>query len=468
VSPASTISHPRLRLGAHVFIDDRVLIFQDLHGGIVDLADRVHLYRDTCIQTGSGGSISIGADTHVQARCQFSAYQSHIRIGRGVHIAPNCAFYPYDHGIEAGCRIIDQPLSSKGDIIIDDDAWIGTGVIVLSGVRIGKGAVIGAGSVVTANVPDDSIAVGAPARVVNKRLASRMSSSPPSGQQMRWAIGIYVGPNPCAFSSPPNVSNPVLSGDDVSDVPALFVADPFMVRHTLGWHMLFEVMNQETHKGEIGWATSVNGYQWKYQRIVLREPFHLSYPYVFEWQNQYYMIPESHKAGSIRLYRAIHFPNEWALVATLLQGHGFADSSIFRYRDKWWLLSETNPEIKFDTLRLYYADTLYGPWHEHPQSPIVEGNPHIARPAGRVLVLPDRVIRYAQDCYPVYGTQVSAYEITELTTSSYCEKLLCAAPVLSGSGVGWNAGGMHHIDPHWTDDGSWLACVDGWYAARTL
>jgi acetyltransferase-like isoleucine patch superfamily enzyme len=180
VSPAATISHPRLRLGAHVFIDDRVLIFQDQHGGIVDIADRVHLYRDTCIQTGSGGSVSIGADTHVQARCQFSAYQSHIRIGRGVHIAPNCAFYPYDHGIAAGCRIIDQPLNSKGDIIIDDDAWIGTGVIVLSGVRIGKGAVIGAGSVVTTYVPDDSIAVGAPARIVNKRLASRVLSSRPS------------------------------------------------------------------------------------------------------------------------------------------------------------------------------------------------------------------------------------------------------------------------------------------------
>jgi acetyltransferase-like isoleucine patch superfamily enzyme len=169
VSPSATIYHRDVRLGFHVFIDDGVLIYQDQGGGAIALEDGVHLYRDTCIQTGRGGSVAIGADTHVQPRCQFSAYKSRIEIGRGVAIAPNCAFYPYDHGTAAGIRIEDQPLETKGDIIIGDDAWLGTGVIVLSGVRIGKGAVVGAGSVVTADVPDDTIAVGVPARVVKKR-----------------------------------------------------------------------------------------------------------------------------------------------------------------------------------------------------------------------------------------------------------------------------------------------------------
>ena len=53
--------------------------------------------------------------------------------------------------------------------MIDDDAWLGYGVIVLDGVKIGKGAVIGAGSVVTRDVPDETIAVGVPARVVKRR-----------------------------------------------------------------------------------------------------------------------------------------------------------------------------------------------------------------------------------------------------------------------------------------------------------
>ncbi|WP_275983381.1 acyltransferase [Chroococcidiopsis sp. CCMEE 29] len=169
IAPSATIHHPRLQLSANVFISDRVVIFQDRNGGSVALADRVHLYQDVCIQTGDGGSLEIGSDTHIQPRCQLSAYKAPIQIGRGVQIAPNCAFYPYDHGVAPSELIMKQPLQTKGGIVIDDDAWLGFGVIVLDGVRIGKGAVVGAGAVVTHNVPDGAIAVGVPARVVNMR-----------------------------------------------------------------------------------------------------------------------------------------------------------------------------------------------------------------------------------------------------------------------------------------------------------
>ena len=65
-----------------------------------------------------------------------------IRIGRGVQVAPACAFYPYEHGIDAGEPITQQPLRSRGDIVIGDGAWLGYGVIVLEGVTIGAGAVV--------------------------------------------------------------------------------------------------------------------------------------------------------------------------------------------------------------------------------------------------------------------------------------------------------------------------------------
>ncbi len=112
-------------------------------------------------------------------------------------------------------------------------------------------------------------------------------------------------------------------------------------------------------------------------------------------------------------------------------------------------------------LRLF-ADNLMGAWLEHPESPIIGGNPQIARPAGRVLSLENAVVRYAQDCYPTYGTGVRAFEIIELTTCSYREREIKENPVLTASGVGWNQYGMYHIDPHPRPDGHWLACVDGW------
>ena len=136
---------------------------------MVKIGQRTHLHQEIIIETGEGGSLIIGEDTHIQPRCQFSAYKGSIKIGSNVQIAPFCAFYPYNHKFEVNKTIKDQSLSTKGDIVIEDDAWIGFGVIVLDGVRIGKGAVIGAGSVVRDSMPDYSIAAGIPARVVKMR-----------------------------------------------------------------------------------------------------------------------------------------------------------------------------------------------------------------------------------------------------------------------------------------------------------
>jgi len=169
ISPHATIHHSGLSLGKNVYIDDGVLIYQDKAGGNVVLGDGVHLHRDIIIQTGQDGSVKIGPHTHIQPRCQFSAYKSPIQIGIGVEIAPYCAFYPYNHGFKPGEPIRNQPLQSKGGITIEDDVWLSVGVVVLDGVRIGKGAVVGAGAVVTQNIPADAIAVGNPARVVKMR-----------------------------------------------------------------------------------------------------------------------------------------------------------------------------------------------------------------------------------------------------------------------------------------------------------
>lgn len=169
VAPGASIYHEHLNLGKHVFIGDRVVIYRSKEGGPVKIGDRSRIHRDSIIETGKGGSLTIGTDTHIQPRCQFSAYLGKIVIGSHVQIAPNCAFYPYDHGFDANEMIKKQPLQTKGGITIDNDTWLGVGVIVLDNVHIGKGAVIGAGAVVTRDIPAGSIAAGNPARVLKER-----------------------------------------------------------------------------------------------------------------------------------------------------------------------------------------------------------------------------------------------------------------------------------------------------------
>ena len=173
VARSATIYGPQITLAAGCFVDERVTIFQHPGGGPVTLAARVHLYRDCIVETGPGGSLLVGEDTHIQPRCQFTAFAGPIHIGARVQIAPNCSFYPYDHSFAAGEEIAGQPLSSKGGIVIGDGAWLGVGVTVLDGVAIGDGAVIGAGAVVTEDVPANAIAVGVPARVVGRREGNR-------------------------------------------------------------------------------------------------------------------------------------------------------------------------------------------------------------------------------------------------------------------------------------------------------
>lgn len=282
------------------------------------------------------------------------------------------------------------------------------------------------------------------------------------------SIGIYTGRTPLALAPAAGAANPVLTRHSVTDVLASLVADPFMLRADGTWHMFFEVLSWRgrRRKGEIGHATSVDGLRWHYRRIVLAEPFHLSYPQVFQEGADYFMVPESYQAGGVRLYRADPFPDRWVYVKTLLAGPVFLDSSLFRRDGAWWMFTETNPELRHDTLRLFRAPELPGPWREHPRSPIVSGDPHSARPGGRVLSTPDRLVRFAQDCSPTYGLGVRAFEITRLTESDYEEVEAEGNPVLSGSGRSWNRGGMHHVDPHALEGGGWIACVDGWYDVR--
>jgi hypothetical protein len=270
-----------------------------------------------------------------------------------------------------------------------------------------------------------------------------------------WSIAIYRGATPFQLQPAP----PILTHHDITDIPARFVADPFLLRRDNTWHMFFEVMNTSTQLGEIGLATSPDAEAWSYERIVLKEPFHLSYPHVFDWQGEYYMLPETLDAGAVCLYKALDFPFRWANVARLIEAR-LADPTIFRFNDLWWMFACSTP-YQHDTLRLYFAAELTGPWTEHPQSPVIHADKRRARPAGRVVKFNNRLFRFAQDCVPQYGSSVRAFEIVQLTTHSYAEVEHDHTPILRASGNGWNARGMHHVDAHELVDGNWLASVDG-------
>ncbi len=169
VDPTAIICHGLLNLAPKSFIADRVIIYQAEGGGSVTIATRAHVLRDSVLETGDGGQISIGEDTMLHPRAQVMAYKGDIRIGAHATIAPNCAFYAYNHSFVPGELIKKQPLVTKGGIRIEDGVWLGYGVIVLDGVTIGEGALVGAGSVVTHDIPPNAIVAGSPTKILQMR-----------------------------------------------------------------------------------------------------------------------------------------------------------------------------------------------------------------------------------------------------------------------------------------------------------
>jgi hypothetical protein len=246
------------------------------------------------------------------------------------------------------------------------------------------------------------------------------------------------------------------------------VADPFLAYDDDSWHLFFELWNNDSAKGEIGFASSPDGKRWTYQARALLEPFHLSYPYVFPVGRDWYMVPETGAVRCIRLYRATAFPAHWEFVTCLLTEdvltrpeESFVDSSLIHHGDSWWIFTDTSPAGRCETLRLYMSRELEGPYVEHPLSPLVERDATGARPAGRIVAHREGMVRFSQICQPRYGTGIRAFHIGTLTPTSYEEVPLGRNPLLGATGKGWNGMGMHTIDMHPRADGTWLAAVDG-------
>ncbi|MDX1412702.1 MAG: hypothetical protein R3293_00840 [Candidatus Promineifilaceae bacterium] len=274
--------------------------------------------------------------------------------------------------------------------------------------------------------------------------------------RLQWAIGIYQGTSPLTIMPIGGQDRPVLTAKDITDVHAGAVADPFFLRQGALWYLFFEVLNIETGLGEIACATSHDGLTWCYGGVVLREPFHLSYPQVFAWGGDIYMIPETRQDESVRLYRAEDFPNRWRCLGRILHGR-FADATLLRHQDHWWLFAQRG----LDELRLFMSMELHGTWCEHPASPLWAGNRRRTRPGGRILDYNGRLLRFAQDGLPSYGSRLRAFEIDHLNQTAYAEHEVPESPILKATRKGWNAAAMHHIDALPLDDGQWLAAVDG-------
>jgi len=135
---------------------------------------RVKRYAKSC---GNGlkvnGQSSITRETSLGDNVNFNGMQivggGQVKIGNNFHSGPECLIITQNHNFDGGTKIPYDDSYILKDVVIENQVWLGSRVIVLAGVTIGEGAIIQAGSVVVKDIPKYAIAGGHPAKVFRYR-----------------------------------------------------------------------------------------------------------------------------------------------------------------------------------------------------------------------------------------------------------------------------------------------------------
>ena len=220
-----------------------------------------------------------------------------------------------------------------------------------------------------------------------------------------------------------------------------FYADPFLVDQEGKTFLFFEDYRYAERRGLISCAEIGPQGMIGEPIEVLRQPYHLSYPFIVRADGEIFMVPESSANRTVDLYRAVRFPCEWKHECTLLRDVNASDATIHISGGKYWMfvsLAE-GAYSKNDELALFCADALTGPWTRHAGSPVVS-DIRRARCGGPLFREGDRLIRPSQDCSVRYGYALVFSEVLLLNDLEYCE-----TPI-GRIDAGWLPGnlGTHH------------------------
>lgn len=210
--------------------------------------------------------------------------------------------------------------------------------------------------------------------------------------------------------------------------PVLFQADSFLFVKEEELFLFYELQHWDD-PGCIAMVKTRDLKTWTKPQIVLQQPFHLSFPYVFEDNGTIYMIPESQESDSIRLFKANEDLTAFTFVRTLLQQerkdgihYNYNDSHIYRKDNKYYLFTSYQKDWMYYQELYVTDDLLNGNFVKHPASPICISNEY-GRNGGSLIQYGSHLLRVTQDCHEDYGDNISLMEITQLDEQNYQEQL---------------------------------------------
>lgn len=242
------------------------------------------------------------------------------------------------------------------------------------------------------------------------------------GLRNRWALAIR-----------PKSSTGICRGDwptradftVVRDDGQRFYADPMLIEHEGRTWLFCEEFPFAIERGIISVAEVREDGSVGQMQPVLQRSYHLSYPFIFRENDEFWLIPESGNSGSVELYRAIEFPYVWKLERNIVEGVAAYDVTALKHSGRFFLLLTTRhrKSTTCDNLRIFEADSLDGPFVPHAGG-LAMIDCTQSRSAGAVLQRGADLLRPVQDCSQSYGGGLGIARIDRLTSDTYAQTLI--------------------------------------------
>lgn len=200
-----------------------------------------------------------------------------------------------------------------------------------------------------------------------------------------------------------------------------WAADPFIISVEEKDYLFFEMFDRLKSKGLIGYR-ELNEKKVGKMKIAYEANHHLSFPFIFKHEGNYYIMPEYSEGKELFVLKATHFPDKWEKVENWMDGKRLVDSVLVDYEGNNYLFTQdlgTGYSSEELTLFVRSGDE----WVPHRENPIVKSLAN-SRLGGKTFFDKNQLIRVAQDCENGYGTQLHFNRINTLNEFNYEEELL--------------------------------------------
>jgi len=240
-------------------------------------------------------------------------------------------------------------------------------------------------------------------------------------------------------------------------------ADPFIIYYNWKYYLFFEEFKLTEWKWYLCvWELYIPQNILKNVRIILKKDYHLSFPFVFKYKKNFYLIPETSENNEIALYKFTNFPYELKKIKTLLKGK-YVDSILIKFNNKRFLLtSKLKEKYKHNLLIFFSEDFLKKPFLPHPKNPIIT-NQEFSRNWWNIIKKYDKLYRISQDNSIFYWSKINILEILILNEKHYKEKYIKSIKPPS-----WFLAFHTYNISNWIEVADWKVIVSSFFLSLKL